>query len=126
MAVAFGDNKRAMLNAAELAHPLPGAELSLAVDTSGSHVGAVLQQRPLGGQLRLLAYFSVKLDRAQVGYSAFDRELLACYLSIKHFCWMLEARPLHVWTDHKPLVFALQNASEGRSARQLRHLSFVA
>ena len=54
------------------------------------------------------------------------RELLACYLSIKHFRWMLEARPIHVWTDHKPLVFALKNASEGRSARQLHHLSFVA
>ncbi len=40
--------------------------------------------------------------------------------------WMLEARPFHVLTDHRPLVFALQNASEERSARQLRHLSFIA
>ncbi len=38
---------------------------------------------------------------------------------------MLEARPFHVLTDHRPLVFVLQNALEGRSARQLRHLSFI-
>ncbi len=39
MAAAFESRKAAMLNAAELAHPMPGAELSLAVDASGSHVG---------------------------------------------------------------------------------------
>ena len=47
MAATFEGSKAAMLNAAELAHPRPGAELSLAVDASGSHVGAVLHQRPL-------------------------------------------------------------------------------
>ncbi len=65
-----------MTVAAELAHPVEGAELSLAVDASGSHMGAVLQQKHKGG-LRPLAFFLQKLDAAQQKYSAFDRELLA-------------------------------------------------
>ena len=99
-----------MTNAAELVHPVEGAELSLEVDASGTHVGAVLHQRGANGK-RPLGFFSVKLDSAQQNYSAFDRELLACYLSIRHFKWLLEGCVFHVLTDHKPLTFALQRVS---------------
>ena len=40
-----------------LSHPVPGAAISLAVDTSDSHVGAVLQQS-LCGSWSPLAFFS--------------------------------------------------------------------
>ena len=125
MAAAFLASKAAMIAAAELAHPVEGAELSLAVDASGSHVGAVLQQMH-GGGLRPLAFFSQKLDAAQQKYSAFDRELLACYLAIRHFRWILEGRSFFVLSDHKPLSFALHRLSDAWSARQQRHLSYVA
>ena len=68
------------MNAAEVAHPSPGAEILLAVDASGSHVGVVLNQWPIGGHWRPLVYFLVKLDQAQTKYFAFDHELPACYL----------------------------------------------
>ena len=42
MVEAFSKSKAAMLNAAELAHPDSAAQLSLEVDASGLHVGAVL------------------------------------------------------------------------------------
>ena len=122
---AFLASKAAMTNAAELVHPVEGAELSLEVDASGTHVGAVLHQRGANGK-RPLGFFSVKLDSAQQNYSAFDRELLACYLSIRHFKWLLEGRVFHVLTDHKPLTFALQRVSDHWSGRQQRHLSFIA
>ena len=95
------------------------------MDASGSHVGAVLQQHVAGGT-RPLSFFSHKLDTAQQKYSAFDRELLACYLAIRHFRWLLEGRSFYVLSDHKPLSFALNRASDAWSARQQRHLSYLA
>ena len=40
-------------------------------------------------------------------YSPFSRELLAIYLSIRHFCHRLEGQDFTVFTDHKPLTYAL-------------------
>ena len=48
-------------------------------------------------------FFSRKMTPAETRYSTFDRELLAVYLSIKHFRHFLEGRTFHVLTDHKPL-----------------------
>ena len=94
------------------------------MDASESHVGALLQQK-WEGPLRPLAFFSVKLDNAQRKYSAFDRELLAVYLGIRHFRWLLEGRVFHVLTDHKPLTFALHRITDAWSARQQRQLSYI-
>ena len=44
MEAAFQESKRALFSAAELAHPDPSAELMLAEEASGTHVGGVLQQ----------------------------------------------------------------------------------
>ena len=84
---------------------------------SGTHVGAVLHQKDKAGT-RPLGFFSAKLDTAQQKYSAFDRELLALYLGIRHFRWLLEGRCFYVLTDHKPLTFALNRISDHWSARQ--------
>jgi RNase H-like domain found in reverse transcriptase len=62
----------------------------------------------------------------QTRYSAFDRELLACYLATRHFRWMLEGRRFYVLTNHKPLTFALHRISDAWSARQQRQLSYIA
>ena len=43
-----------------------------------------------------------------------------------HFRFLLEGRSFHVLTDHKPLVFALHRARDAWSARQGRHLAYVA
>jgi transposase InsO family protein len=85
-----------------------------------------LQQEVAGTTPRPLAFFSAKLSAAQVKYSAFDRELLSCYLAIKHFRWILEGREFYVQTDHKPLTFAVHRVSDALTARQQRQLSFVA
>jgi transposase InsO family protein len=125
MVSAFQEAKQMLCKAACLAHPDVGAELSLAVDASDSHIGAVLQQSsPFGPQP--LAFFSRKLEPAQSRYSTFDRELLACYEAVKHFRWSLEGRPFYILTDHKPLTYALAKAADAWSARQQRHLSMVA
>jgi RNase H-like domain found in reverse transcriptase/Integrase core domain/Integrase zinc binding domain len=126
MAAAFQASKEALMAATELAHAQPGAEISLAVDASGMHVGAALQQHVVGGGVQPLGFYSEKLEAAQQKYSALDRELLACYLAVRHFRWMLEGRKFCIFTDHKPLTFALHRTSDAWSARQQRHLSYVA
>jgi RNase H-like domain found in reverse transcriptase/Reverse transcriptase (RNA-dependent DNA polymerase)/Integrase zinc binding domain/Integrase core domain len=126
MAAAFNDSKKAICEAAELAHPRADATLFLAVDASNTHVGAALQQEVAGKSPRPLAFFSAKLSPAQAKYSAFDRELLACYLAIRHFRWQLEGASFYILTDHKPLTFALFRVSDPWTARQQRHLAYIA
>jgi len=86
MDAAFLESKQRLASVAQLAHPDPSAELELVVDASDHHAGAVLQQRILRG-LEPLSFFSKKFEPAQSKYSAFDRELLAVYLAIRHFRW---------------------------------------
>ena len=97
------------------------------VDASADHVGAALQQRrSAAADWQPLAFFSKKLEPAQMRYSAFDRELFACVAGIRHFRYMLEGRPFTIYTDHKPLTFALGKVSEPWTAMQSRQLSYVA
>jgi hypothetical protein len=72
--------KKTLAAVTTLTHPDPDAEISLAVDAS-----EVLQQwQSGGGGRRPLSFFSKNLDTAQLKYSAFDRELLAAYLSVRY------------------------------------------
>ncbi len=85
----FSATKEALAKAALLAHPSPGAEVALMVDTSGYHMGAALQQRnSAAAAWQPLGFYSKKLDSARRRYSAFDRELLAS--GIRHFRHMLD------------------------------------
>jgi hypothetical protein len=81
-----------------LTHPdleLRRRSAPLAVDASNTHIGAVLKQWQHSGDSGSwgpLAFFSKKLDAAQLKYVAFNRELLAAYLSVRHFRYMLVGR----------------------------------
>jgi hypothetical protein len=72
-----------------------------------------------------LAFLSNKLEAAQKKYSAFDRELLAAYLGVRHFRSMLHDREFCFLSDHKPLSFAIDRVSEPWSDRQQRQLAFI-
>ena len=122
--LAFEQAKRALASATLLQHPHPEAPLSLSVDASDVAVGAVLEQW-VTGQWKPLAFFSRKLRKPETKYSAFDRELLAVHLAVRHFRYFLEARRFVIFTDHKPLTFAFSKASDTWSARQQRQLAAV-
>ena len=92
-----------------------------------SHVGAALLQRSFnGGPWEPLGFFSRKLDKAQVSYSAFDRDLLAAFFAIWHFRFQLEGREFQLLTDHRPLPQALNRFSVPWSLRQQCQLSYIA
>jgi hypothetical protein len=122
METAFAAAKVALVIVVSLAHPLPGAVLALATDASDTNVGV---EQQVGQHWQPLGFFSKKLYKTEVNYSSFNRELLATVSGIKHFRSRLEGGRFQLWTDHKPLIFALNRVSPPTSGRQQRHLAFI-
>ena len=92
---AFFLAKQLLSSVPVLSHPETGAPVSLAVEASESKD------------------------------SAFDRELLAAYSAVCHFCFLLEGREFTLFTDHKPLTHALFHSSPPWSAQQQHHLAYI-
>ena len=109
------DPKSALLQIPRLVHPVPSALISIAVDISESHIGAVLQHR-ISSTWAPLVFFSKKLSTLETCY----RELLAAYSAISHFQFLLEGRQFTLFTNHKPLTHALLRVSPPQLARQKR------
>ena len=82
-------------------------------------------QQGIAQEWQPIAFFSRKLTKAETRYSTFGRELLAIYFTIQHFQHMLEGRQFCVYTDHKPLVYALTSKPDQHSPREIRHLDFM-
>lgn len=121
---AFSNAKEALAKATMLVHPRHTAPTALTVDASATAVGGVLEQQ-INGCWQPLAFFSRHLRLPEQKYSAFDRELLALYLAIRHFRYFLEGRDFTAFTDHRPLTFAFAKVSDPWSARQQRHLTYI-
>lgn len=123
---AFNSAKDALATVTLLHHPAHDAPTCLMTDASDTAAGGVLQQC-INGEWKPIAFFSKKFQPRETRYSTFDRELLAMYLAIKHFHYFLEGRDFSVFTDHKPLTFALSTSFASVSnPRRLRQLSFIA
>nr|VZI51842.1 unnamed protein product [Spirometra erinaceieuropaei] len=121
---AFNRARKALADTTVLGHPIPDAPLSIVVDASNFAIGAALrQQTPTGTQP--LAFYSAKLTPSQTRYSTFGRELFAIYLAIKHFRYYIEGRDFCIYTEHKPLTYALSTSSDKYSPREARHLDFI-
>ena len=119
----FNATKDALAKATLLSYPKLDVPICLMTDASDTAVGAVLQQL-VNGTWQPISFFSKKLRPAETRYSAFDRELLAVYLAIKHFRHFLEGRHFQVLTDHKPLTYTLNARPERHSPRQARQLDY--
>lgn len=119
---AFLNLKQALQNCVKLAFPAPDAKLELATDASGRAAGAVLHQ-VVNGVKQPLSFFSQKFTNEEVRKNAFDRELLAIYLALKHFEDWLMFPNFQMLTDHKPLVRALQMKKP--TPQQSRWLSYI-
>ena len=124
--IAFSEVKRSLSDAVLLHHPNPFSSTSLTVDAFEVAIGAELSQRGPDHSWKPLAFFSHVLTPAETKYSAFDRELLAMYLSVKHLKQFLEGKLFSIYIDHKLLTHALTSPTDNRSPRQTRHLCYVA
>lgn len=122
---AFCECKLQLQNAVTLSYPCTDAKLALMTDASNTCAGAVLQQLEKG-TWKPLGYFSKRFSETQQRYSTYDRELLAIYMSIKHFRKLFEGRPLTIYTDHRPLVYAFTKiGTNSETPRRTRQLLFV-
>jgi len=121
---ALANVKQALAQATLLFHLKPDAPTCIMTDASNVAIGAALQQF-MDGQWCPLSFFSTKLRPPEILYSTFDRELLAIYLSIKHFRHFVEGRNFHVITDHKPLTFAMTSQTNHHTPRQIHHLDYI-
>lgn len=59
-------------------------------------------------------------------HSTYDRELLAIFLAIHHFKYLLEGREFTIFPDHKPLTYAFDKKPDQGSPRQQTQLQFIA
>ncbi|BHF64674.1 hypothetical protein SprV_0200768000 [Sparganum proliferum] len=102
----------------------PDAPITLMVDASNAAVGAALQQH-LAGHIQPLAFFSRKSSPAETRNSICGRDLLAVFLAVKHLRHFLGGRDFTVFTDHKPLSFALKSTFAKLNPREIRQLDYI-
>ena len=107
-----------------LAFPDPHAQTELFVDASESSIGATLQEKD--GKCRPIAFWSKALNKSQKLWSAFERELYACYAAIKHFSYFLKGSDYFLKTDHRPIVNKFHSHTLAQSPRQQRYFDFIA
>ena len=121
---AFNKSKSLLSEKTILHYSDPHAETSVAVDASDIAVAGVLQQRK-NGIWEPISFFSRKLNNAQKKYSTFSKELLAIYLSLKHFRHFVEGSTFYILTDHQPILRALHKKSARDLPREERWLEFI-
>ncbi|KAK3518635.1 hypothetical protein QTP70_006078 [Hemibagrus guttatus] len=105
---AFQTLKQAFTTAPLLVHPDPELPFIVEVNASTTGVGAVLSQQQGNPQkLHPCAFFSRKLNPAEVNYDIGNRELLAVKLALEEWRHWLEGakHPFTVLTDHKNLEY---------------------
>lgn len=122
---AFELCKEDIINASYLAHPHPDAEINLTTDASSTAVGATVNIL-ISGEWRPAGFFSRRLSDTQRNYSTYDRELLAIFLAIHHFKYLLEGREFTIFTDHMPLKHAFDKKPDQGSPRQQNQLQYIA
>lgn len=122
---AFEKCRQSISEATILSHPVPGSDLAIMSDASDHSLGAVLQQK-IDNHWKPLAFFSKAMSDTQRRYSVYDRELLAMYTAVKHFRRLIEGCDVVIYTDHKPLAYALTRpASSSDTPRRERQLHFI-
>jgi len=119
---AFQLLKERLISAPILASPLVEGEYVLDTDASLSGLDAVLQQRH-DGEVRVIAYASRTLSRAEQNYSTTRRELLAVIFGFKQFRQFLLGRHFMLRLDHSALTY-LRKTPElmGQAARWLEFI----
>ena len=82
----------------------PDFSFVVTMDASGTVLGAILSQGPIGKD-RPISYASRVLNDAEKNYSTIEKELLAIVYAVGHFRPYLYGNKFILVTDHKPLTW---------------------
>ncbi|SOV09386.1 uncharacterized protein UDID_18575 [Ustilago sp. UG-2017a] len=114
-----------------LRHFDPTWPIIVETDASDFAVAAVLSQTFNQGARHPIAFFSKKLDPAQLNYPIFDKEMFAIVAAFKHWCQYLEGAKfqVQVLTDHRSLEYFTTtkqlNRRQARWSELLADFDFV-
>jgi transposase InsO family protein len=103
-AKAFRAIKRIVAKHVLLAHPDFSKEFEIHTDASKYQLGAVISQDG-----KPIAFYSRKLNSAQLNYTTTEKELLAIVETLKEFRNILMGQQIVVHTDHKNLTYKVFN-----------------
>lgn len=121
---AFERCKTSLAETALLYYPDSTKDLALMIDASNTAAGAVLQQSS-GSSWQPIGFYSEKFTDSQRNYSTFGRELTAMKMAVKYFRYFLEGRKFVIFTDHKPLTYAMTTNSSSRLPHEERYLKYI-
>ena len=113
---AFNDIKKMVCKETLLTYPDWSKPFIIHTDASDYQLGAVISQK-YGEDYKPLAFFSRKLNKAQMNYTTTEKELLSIVECIREFRNILFGYPIEVYSDHKNLVHA---ATVSQSQRVMR------
>ena len=118
---AFEILKEALISIPVLKIPDNEKPYELMVDASGIAMGSVLMQKYEDG-LHPVSYYSKKFSNAELNYPVHEQELLALFLALKHWQYLLLGNTVTIYTDHRPLRYLKQQST--LSPRQYRWLTY--
>lgn len=124
---AFEVIKHAFAEGDIIHHFDPKAPITIETDASDYAIGAILSQL-FDGKLKPIAFFSRKLNPAEMNYEIHDKELLAIVEALKAWRRYVEGteEPVRIITDHQPLTyFQTKRMLSRRQARWNEVLSEV-
>ena len=103
---AFKEKKTVISQETLLAFPDFTKPFHIYTDALDPQMGAVIMQEG-----KPVAYFSMKLNKAQHNYTVMEKELLSIVTVLNKYCSMLfGVHELHTHTDHENLTYANLNS----------------
>ena len=101
---AFNNMKKILSKEVLLSYPDFNQPFEIYTDASKTQLGAVISQKG-----HPIAFYSQKLNPAQMRYTTTEHKLLAIVETFKEFRNILLGQQLIVYTDHKNLTYATFN-----------------